>query len=129
MIVSPSKSNPNHFRSFGPRTRTSERTALESNKAVFSAEPVPIFRGNRENFTLKKIIFRSITVPGFWLVTDILVNGFVGLFDGVALGIEDVRAFPPMFGPVWTYAKQRAFRGEHTGKLFPFSLLGLLSKI
>lgn len=92
MNVPPSKSNPNHFRSFGPQTHTSERTALENNKVVFLAEAVPIFRGNRENFTLEKIIFIFPAVPGFWLVSYILVNGFVGLFNfvGVALGIEDV---------------------------------------
>lgn len=75
---------------------------LEYSEVVFSAEAVPIFRGNGENLTMEKIIFRSVHVLGFWLVMYVDINGALSLFNflNVALGIEDVRAFRPVFGPI-----------------------------
>lgn len=73
---------------------------LEYNDVVFSAEAVPIFRGNGENLAMEKIIFRSVHVLGFWLVMYVDINGALSFFNflNVALGIEDVRAFRPVFG-------------------------------
>lgn len=75
---------------------------LEYNEVVFSAEAVPIFRGSRENLTREKIIFRLVTVMGYWLVFYMVVNGIISFFNflNVALGIEDVRSFRPNFGPI-----------------------------
>lgn len=75
---------------------------LEYNEVAFSVEAVPIFRGNRENLTTEKIIFRSATVLGYWTCTYLVVNGIMSLFNfvNVALGIEDVRVYRPHFGAI-----------------------------
>lgn len=74
----------------------------EYNAVVFSVDAVPIIRGTRENLRMEKILFRSVTVLGFWLVSAIVINGVLSIsnFITVALGIRDVRAYRPLFGPI-----------------------------
>lgn len=85
----------------------------EHNAVVFSVEAVPIIRGSRENLRAENILFRSVTVLGFWLVSAIVINGVLGLsnFFNVALGIRDVRAYRPVFGPIREAYSIRQFWG------------------
>lgn len=84
---------------------------LEYNKAAFSVEAVPIFRGNRANLTMEKITFRLVTVLGFWLITYVVIDGIFSLpsFLNVALDIDDVRACRPNFGSVYEAYSIRQF--------------------
>lgn len=63
---------------------------------------MPIFRSNGESLTLDKIVCRSATVLGTWLILYVIINGFMSLFNfvNVVLGIENVRVFRPVSGPI-----------------------------
>lgn len=86
---------------------------LEYNKVAFSVEAVPIFRGSSENLKMEKLVVRSATVLGFWLVQYLVINGIISLFSfiHVALGIEDVQLYRPNFGPIREAHSLRQFWG------------------
>lgn len=85
----------------------------EYNQIVFSVEAVPIFKGDRENLRIDKLIFRSVTVLIYRLVLYLVLNGFLSLFPfiNVALGVEDVRVYRPNFGPIHEAYSLRQFWG------------------
>lgn len=86
---------------------------LEHNKIFFSAEAVPILMGNGGNLTFEKIISRLAAVLGYWVCSSLAINLILSVpnFVFVALGIEDVRIYRPIFGSIGEAYSVRQFWG------------------
>lgn len=75
---------------------------VEYNEVAFAPEAVPLIRGNKENRSVEKLVFRSMTVLGFWFSMYLSLNGVLSClnFLAVALGMDDVRTNRPNFGAI-----------------------------
>lgn len=85
----------------------------EHTSVFFSAEAVPIFMGNRENFAFEKITSRLVAVLLYWICTYLALEGCLSFtnFVFVALGIKDVSLYRPHFGPIGEAYSVRQFWG------------------
>ena len=86
---------------------------LEYNTVNFSAETVPIFKGNGDSLTFEKITLRLLIVLACWVCAYALISAYHGLTSSVlvALGIKDVCLYRPHFGPIGEAYSVRQFWG------------------
>ena len=83
----------------------------EQNPVLF--QQIRISWRDPQNLLFEQLIVRSTTTLGFWISLYCIIQAYMGIlaFVGVALGLSDVKSWPPGFGPVSEAYTVRRFWG------------------